>query len=73
MWTQKCDLSCVCVCVFNTGGFDKMANMWDIRQPFSPIDKQEKGEHKLKKILPTLKACCVYVIIAYNQILQTKD
>ena len=31
-----------CSCV---GGLDKMACLWDVRQPFSPIDKMEKGMH----------------------------
>ena len=35
---------CVCVCVcLPLGGLDKMDKLWDIRRPFSPIDKQDRG------------------------------
>ena len=30
------------------GGLDKMDNLWDIRQPFSPVDKQERGVYDCK-------------------------
>lgn len=29
-----------------SGGVDKMANLWDIRQPFTPVDRQQKGERE---------------------------
>ena len=33
-----------CVCSFSTsGGYSKSLTLWDIRQPFSPVDKQDKG------------------------------
>ena len=31
-------------CVSLSGGVDKIANVWDTRQPFSPMDRQLKGE-----------------------------
>ena len=37
-------ISIFCVCSFSTsGGYSKSLTLWDIRQPFSPVDKQDKG------------------------------